>query len=236
MSLDIQALTFDVFGTVVDWRTAVIREGQALRGEVDWPAFADRWRGLYRPTINAVIAGERPWASFDELQRWMLEQVLPEFGLTDLTEAEQAELSTVWRRLDPWPDAAAGLARMKEHLVVCALSNGSVWQLIQLARFGGLPWDAVFSVELFRAYKPDPRVYRGAADLLQLPPEQVMMVAAHVYDLRAARANGMKTAFVARPLEWGSEGAAEVPEDNEFDLVATDFLDLASQLERNRLS
>jgi 2-haloacid dehalogenase len=121
---------------------------------------------------------------------------------------------------------------MKERRVVCALSNGSIWQLIQLARFGHLPWDAVFSVELFRAYKPDPRVYLGAAELLQLPPDQVMMVAAHVYDLRAARSNGMKTAFVARPNEWGPTGAAEVPEPGEFDLMAEDFLDLAAQLNR----
>ncbi len=232
VSLDVQALTFDVFGTVVDWRTSVIREGQALLDRPDWPEIADKWRGLYRPTIAAVTTGERPWGSFDELQLVMLEQVFGDYGITSLTDAQKLELSFVWRRLAPWPDAATGLARLKERFVVCALSNGSVWQLIQLARFGKLPWDSVFSVELFRAYKPDPRVYLGAAELLQLKPSQVMMVAAHVYDLRAARTNGLRTAFVARPHEWGPNGTAEVPEPDEFDFVAEDFVDLARQLEQ----
>jgi 2-haloacid dehalogenase len=231
MALNVQALTFDVFGTVVDWRSAVILEGETLIDRPDWPQIADKWRGLYRPTIASVTAGERPWASFDELQLWMLEQVIDEYQIKGLTEQQKLELSTVWRRLDPWPDAVRGLTHMKQRRVVCALSNGSIWQLIQLARFGHLPWDAVFSVELFRAYKPDPRVYLGAAELLQLPPDQVMMVAAHVYDLRAARANGMKTAFVARPDEWGT-GLAEKPEAGEFDIVAQDFEDLAAQLNR----
>jgi 2-haloacid dehalogenase len=231
MHLDVQALTFDVFGTVVDWRTAVIREGQSLLDRPDWPEIADKWRNLYRPTIAAVTAGERPWATFDELQLWMLEQVLAEHGITQLTDAQKLELSYVWRRLDPWPDAAPGLAQLKERFVVCALSNGSVWQLIQLARYGRLPWDSVFSVELFKAYKPDPRVYLGACELLQLPPEQVMMVAAHVYDLRSARDYGMKTAFVARPQEWGPGGSAEPYQPGEFDIVATNFLDLAAQIE-----
>jgi len=230
MPLDVQALTFDVFGTVVDWRTAVIREGQALVDRTDWPEIADKWRNMYRPTIASVTAGERPWATFDELQLWMLEQVLAEYGITQLTDAQKLELSYVWRRLESWPDAAPGLARLKERFVICALSNGSVWQLIQLARYGKLPWDSVFSVELFKAYKPDPRVYLGACELLQLQPEQVMMVAAHVYDLRSARDNGMKTAFVTRPNEWGPAGTAEDYQPGEFDIVAKDFLDLADQL------
>jgi 2-haloacid dehalogenase len=160
----------------------------------------------------------------------MLEQVLAEQPGHGLTEPQRARLSTVWERLDPWPDAVAGLARLKERFVVCALSNGSMWQLIQLARHGRLPWDAVLSVELFGAYKPDPLVYTGAVELLQLRPAEALMVAAHLYDLRAARANGLRTAFVARPLEWGAAVGAEQPEPGEFDLVAADFLDLAVQL------
>ena len=227
---EVTALVHDVFGTVVDWRSGVVREGRALRPGVDWPAFADDWRRLYRPTLERVIRGELPWATFDELQRLMLDQVLADRHVEGLTEDEKASLSTVWRRLDPWPDAAPGLSRLKERFVVAALSNGSMWQLICLAKHGRLPWDAIISVELFHAYKPDPRVYLGAAELLQQPPEQVLMVAAHVYDLRAARSNGLRTAFVARPAEWGPDAAPEQPEPGEFDLVAGTFEDLAAQL------
>lgn len=186
---EIKALTFDVFGTVVDWRSAIVREGQAL-GEHDWAAFADDWRRLYRPTLERVIKGEMAWASFDELQRSMLEDVLEAHHFSGLSEEQKARFSTVWRRLDPWPDAIPGLQRLKERFVVCALSNGSMSQLISLAKHGGLPWDAILSVELFQAYKPDPRVHLGAINLLQLPAREVMMVAAHVYDLRPAAANG----------------------------------------------
>jgi 2-haloacid dehalogenase len=230
MTPDIKALTFDVFGTVVDWRSAIIREGTTLRADVDWPSFADDWRRLYRPTIGRVTNGELPWATFDELQRVMLEQILEAAQVSRLTEEQKARLSAVWQRLDPWPDAVPGLARLKDRFVVCALSNGSVWQLISLAKHGGLPWDEIFSVELFRAYKPDPRVYLGACELLQLAPDQVMMVAAHVYDLQAARANGLRTAFVGRPDEWGPGVGPEQPEAGEFDVLAADFEDLASQL------
>ena len=188
------------------------------------------FRSRFRPTIDAVTRGERPWESFDALQRWMLDRVLEQHGAADVPERDREQLSTVWRRLDPWPDAVEGIQRLKQRRVVCALSNGSVWQLIQLARWGNLAWDGILSVELFHAYKPDPRVYLGAAELLQLEPAQVMMVAAHVYDLRAARSNGMKTAFVARPHEWGLDAVAETPEDGEFDIIASDFLDLAEQL------
>jgi 2-haloacid dehalogenase len=230
MMPDIKALTFDVFGTVVDWRSAIVREGKALRADVDWGSFADAWRRLYRPTIERVTRGEMPWATFDELQRLMLEQVLEGCRVAGLTEDRKTRLSTVWQRLDPWPDVAPGLLRLKERFVVCALSNGSVWQLISLAKHGRLPWDAIFSVELFRAYKPDARVYLGACELLQLRPEQVMMVAAHVYDLQAAKANGLRTAFVSRPDEWGTGAGAEQPEAGEFDLHASSLENLASQL------
>src|SRR5215212_3743918 len=203
MASTVQALTFDVFGTVVNWRSAIIREGRAVHANADWSAIADSWRKLYRPTIDSVTRGERAWATFDELQRVMLEQVLDQYQVRGLAEPQKAHLATVWERLDPWPDVVPGLSRLKESLVVTALSNGSMWQLIRLAKHGHIPWDAIISVELFQAYKPDPRVYHGAANLLQLQTSDVMMVAAHVYDLRAARDNGMKTAFVARANEWG---------------------------------
>lgn len=230
----LQALTFDVFGTVVDWRTSIIREGEALgrvRGfGIDWPEFADAWRRLYRPTIERVTAGEQPWADFDALQRLMLEQVLDQLGVTALTDEDRAHLSRVWRRLDAWPDSSPGLTRLKQRLIVSTLSNGSVRQLVDLARHAGLPWDLVLSVELFHAYKPDPRVYRGAVQLLQVPPGAIMMVAAHVYDLRAARAEGMRTAFVRRPREWGADAGAEQAEPGEFDLEVDDLEDLALRL------
>ena len=226
----VRALAFDIFGTVVDWRGAIVREGRTLRTDGDWGSLADDWRRLYRPTIEAVTRGDAPWATFDELQRRMLDQVLDRHGLGGLTDAERTELASVWRRMPPWPDVVAGLARLRERFVVCALSNGSMAQLVALAKFGGLTWDAVLSVELFRAYKPDPRVYLGAAELLQLSPGEVMMVAAHPYDLEAARENGMRTAFVRRPLEWGADARAESVEGAGFDLLAVDFLDLAAQL------
>ena len=228
--LDIKALAFDVFGTVVDWRSAIIREGSALRADVDWPSLADEWRKLYRPTIERVTSGKLPWATFDELQRLMLEHVLDARQVGGLSQDQKTQLSTVWQRLDPWPDAEPGLTRLKSRFVVCTLSNGSVWQLISLAKHGRLPWDGVFSVELFHAYKPDPRVYLGACELLQLPPGQVLMVAAHVYDLQAAKANGLRTAFVSRPDEWGPNTGAEQLNAGEFDVTARDFEDLASQL------
>jgi 2-haloacid dehalogenase len=229
MTNDIKALTFDVFGTVVDWRSAIIREGKGLLPDADWPVLADEWRRLYRPTLARVVSGELPWATFDALEHQMLEQVLATHSIS-LAPEHMASLATVWRRLDPWPDVVTGLTRLKERYAICALSNGSMWQLLCLAKHGRVPWDAIISVELFHTYKPDPRVYLGAAELLQLEPSEVMMVAAHTYDLQAARSNGLRTAFVARPHEWGPGASAEQPAPGEFDHVATSFEDLAGQL------
>ena len=228
--MTVKALTFDVYGTVVDWRSAILGEGSALRPSLDWAQLADAWRGLYRPTLGRVTRGELAWSPFDHLQRVMLDQVLERSGVSDVTDAERAQLTGVWGRMDSWPDAVPGLNRLKRQFVVCALSNGSVWQLVSLAKRAGLPWDLILSVEMFHAYKPDPRVYQGAAELLQCRPAEVMMVAAHAYDLRAARDVGLRTAFVVRPLEWGPHATAELPEPGEFDLVARDFMDLADQL------
>jgi 2-haloacid dehalogenase len=227
--MGLKALTFDVYGTVVDWRSAIVREGAALDAARDWPAIADAWRRLYRPTIDRVSRGELTWSPFDHLQRVMLDDVLRTFGV-DLSEQERTQLAAVWSRMDAWPDAVSGLTRMRRALIVGAVSNGSVWQLVNIAKHAGLPWDLILSVEMFRAYKPDPRVYRGAVELLQCQPDEIMMVAAHRYDLEAARGVGMRTAFVARPREWGQGGPVESADHGEFDIVAADFEDLAAQI------
>lgn len=232
----VRALTFDVFGTVVDWRGSIIREGERLNRAkglaVSWAAFADAWRGEYGPAMNRVRRGELPWTSLDALHRMSLEMLLDRFGIATLTDAEKEDLNRVWHRLQPWPDSAAGLARLRERFVVATLSNGSVALLVDLAKVGGLTWDCVLSAELARAYKPDPVAYQTAIALLDCAPAEVMMVACHPPDLRGAQAVGMRAAYVARPLEWGPDRPPEAYTDGEFDVVATDFLDLARQLDR----
>ncbi len=232
---EVEALTFDVFGTVVDWRSSIIREGRALgrrKGlDVDWAAFADDWRGGYGPAMNRVRSGELGWTIIDDLHRMILEDLIPKYGLEGLTEDERVDLNRVWRRLEPWPDAVEGLERLKKKYVIATLSNGNVALLVNMAKHGGLPWDAVLSAELAGRYKPDREVYLTAARLLGRPPEKVMMVAAHPGDLRAAAGAGMKTAYVSRPLERGPEGRVSGPgADDRFDVTAGDFLDLADQM------
>lgn len=235
MAVDsVRALTFDVFGTVVDWRGSIIREGEALNRTkgltVDWARFADAWRGQYAPSMERVRRGELPWTALDDLHRLSLETLLDDFGIVGLNDAEKDDLNRVWHRLTPWPDSAPGLARLREQFVVATLSNGSVALLVDLARAGGLVWDCILSAELARAYKPDAIVYRTAIALLDCAPGEVMMVAAHPGDLRAAREQGMRTAYVARPLEWEPDRPPELFADGEFDVAATDFLDLARKL------
>ena len=232
--LGVQALVFDVFGTVVDWRGTVIREGEALGRRhglaVDWPRFADEWRREgYVEAIARIRRGEAPWEIVDVLHRRMLDELLARHGVQGLPEAEVEHFNRVWHRLAPWPDAVPGLARLKRRCIIAPLSNGNMALLTNMARHAGLPWDCILSAELFGAYKPDPAVYRGAARLLGLPPEHLLMVAAHGGDLRAAGALGLRTAFVARPLEHGPGRAPEAP-DPSVDVVADDFLDLADQL------
>ncbi len=230
----VQALTFDVFGTVVDWRGSIIAEGEAFnraRGlDVDWGAFADAWRRMYGPSMDRVRRGELPWTNLDGLHRMSLEELLPRFGLDGLSEAERDHLNRVWHRLRPWPDAVPGLARLRTRYIVATLSNGNVALLTNMAKHAGLPWDCILSADLVRAYKPDPVVYTSAAAFLGLTPDQVMMVAAHPGDLRAARAAGLRTAYVPRPLEWGPTHAPEPVPAGEFDVTAQDFLDLADKL------
>ena len=228
-ALSVRALVFDVFGTVVDWRSTVAAEVRALGWPVEPAAFADAWRAGYVPAMQAVRDGRLPWTHIDGLHRRILDTLLTERGLAP-PEAEVAELNRVWHRLAPWPDSVAGLQRLKQRFPVCTLSNGNVSLLLDMARHAGLPWDTIFSAELFGHYKPDAEVYLGAARLLDLPPEQVLMVAAHPSDLRAAAACGLKTAYVPRPLERGPGGAMEPWTPGEFDLVAEDFGALAAAL------
>jgi 2-haloacid dehalogenase len=231
----VRALTFDVFGTVVDWRTSVIREGQLLQQRLalpaqDWAAFADGWRAGYQPAMQAVRSGALPWTDLDGLHRRILDRLLAERGLV-LPEAEAVQFNRVWHRLIPWPDSVGGLWRLKARRTITSLSNGHVALLVNLARHAALPWDTVLSAELFGHYKPDPEVYLGAAKMLGLAPHEVMMVAAHPSDLRAAAACGLRTAYVPRPLERGPGGPMEPWTEGEFDLVAPDFMALAARLE-----
>ena len=230
----VKAMTFDVFGTVVDWRSSIIREGEELTGrlgfEVDWAQFADDWRAGYGPAMRRVRSGELPCTKIDDLHRMILDDLIPKHELTLLSEAERDNLNRVWHRLEPWPDTVAGLTRLRTRYVLSTLSNGNVALLVNMAKHSGLPWDAVLSSELAHHYKPDPEVYLTAADLLGLKPEEVMMVAAHKGDLRAAAALGLKTGYVPRPDEYGPNREVDTTPDPDFDIVATDFNDLADKL------
>lgn len=234
VSTTVKALTFDVFGTVVDWRSSIIREGQLLSAKkgyvVAWDNFADRWRSGYGPAMNRVRTGELPWTKIDDLHRMILDELVIEFGLEGLSEAELDHFNKAWHRLSPWPDTVAGLNRLKTKYIIATLSNGNVSLLTNMAKNAGLPWDVVLSAELAGHYKPDPEAYLKAVDLLGLTPEQVMMVAAHPGDLRAAARAGLHTAYVIRPLERGPNRPFNTNPDGEFDYTASDFLDLARQL------
>ena len=235
MSLSsIRALCFDIFGTVVDWRTSITREGQLLQQRLalppqDWAAFADDWRAGYQPAMHQVRTGALPWTDIDGLHRRILDKLLAARGLV-LSETDAADFNRVWHRLIPWPDSVAGLYRLKQRFIITSLSNGNVSLLVNMAKHAGLPWDTVLSAELFQHYKPDPEVYLGAARILGLQPAQVMMVAAHPSDLRAAAACGLHTAYVMRPLEHGPGGPMEPWTEGEFDIVASDFVALAHTL------
>lgn len=229
----VKALVFDTFGTVVDWRTSVTQEVDALAKRkgltVDGAAFADAWRAGYGPSMNRVRTGELPWTTLDRLHRMTLDTLLVDFRMTGLSGAEVDALNRAWHRLRPWPDAVAGLTRMKARFIIAPLSNGNISLMTDLAKHSALPWDCILGAELARHYKPDREVYQSAADFLDLTPADVMMVAAHVGDLRAAKAVGLRTAFVTRPLEYGPKGKPDLKADG-VDISATDFNDLASQL------
>lgn len=225
--MTVRALIFDVFGTVVDWRGGVIRDGESLsRPDIDWPAFADDWRGAYRPSMGRVRSGELPWTDLDGLHRASLDELLPQ-----LSEDERTFLVRAWHRLDPWPDSVAGLTRLKQRFTISPLSNGHVALLVNMAKRAGLPWDLVLSAELVHAYKPDPATYLSAPAFLGLEPEEVMMVAAHLDDLAAASQVGLRTAYIRRPHEWGPDGSAPEPgPDDKLDHVVNSITDLAAEL------
>jgi 2-haloacid dehalogenase len=232
--LGVKALAFDVFGTVMDWRGSIIREGQewerAKGLQIDWGKFADRWREGYMPMMDKVRKGTLPWMKLDALHRMILDGLLVEFHIGGLSEDEKEDWNHVWHRLKPWPDAVRGLERMKKSYALATLSNGNVSLLVEMAKNAGLPWDAVLSAELFHHFKPDREVYLGAADMLGCKPAEVMMVAAHPGDLQAAQACGLRTGFVARPLENGAGKEAAALASFPADVSARDFLELAEKL------
>jgi len=230
----VRALAFDVFGTVVDWRGSIVREGAEFAARhgirVDWPRFADAWRAGYRPAMQKVRSGELPWLRIDALHRLILDGLLTEHGMSGLAEDDIAYLNNVWHRLDPWPDAVPGLTRLKNRYVITTLSNGNFSLLTNMAKRAGLPWDCIVSAELFHHYKPDSETYLGTAELLGIAAAELMLVACHPDDLRAARAAGCRTGYVARPLEMGPAQPPARVEDGEFDVVAGDFVELAERL------
>ncbi|WP_345771741.1 haloacid dehalogenase type II [Geodermatophilus sabuli] len=225
-----RALVFDVFGTVVDWRGGVAREVRRLLGpSVDAEALADDWRGRYLPSMERVRSGQLPWTPLDALHRASLDDVLADAGLVDVPASVRDELTLAWHRLDPWPDVVPGLTRLRAAYVLAPLSNGNVALIVDMARRAGLPWDLVLGAEIVRHYKPDPEVYDSAPRLLALDPSQVLMVAAHVEDLVAARARGLRTAYVHRAGEHGGQRVPP-PTDPDADLSVRSFGELADRL------
>lgn len=232
---NIRACVFDVFGTVVDWRNSVARQAAELakaKGvELDPIAFAVAWRARYQPQMETVRSGKRAWTILDVLHRESLVALLPQFGLEGkLSEAEIDEFNRAWHRLDPWPDAVSGLTRLKKKFIIGTHSNGNIALMVNMAKRAGLPWDVILGAEVVRNYKPVPQSYTDAAKALGLPPEQVMMVAAHNNDLAAAQKQGLSTGFVPRPTEKGPDQKTDLKPDGNWTVVATDFNDLAGQL------
>ncbi len=233
--MQIKALVFDVFGTVVDWRNSIARESEQILmplvdGPIDWHAFADSWRAKYQPAMEKVRRGDMEWVKLDDLHRANLIDLLADYGIAGLTESQIDDLNFAWHRLDPWPDAVAGLARLKSRYIIATLSNGNVALIVNMAKRAGLPWDMVLGAEIAQAYKPMPEAYLRSVAVLSLAPEECMMVAAHNNDLVAANKLGFQTAFVARPTEYGPAQQQDLKADHNFNYVADSFLDLADQL------
>ena len=233
----IRALVFDVFGTVVDWRGGVASEAAPFLARhapsANPAAFADAWRRRYQPAMQQVRSGKRPFTRLDVLHRENLDAILSDFGIdpAQVPPAEFDELNLAWHRLDPWPDAVAGLTRLKQRFIIAPLSNGNVILMIDMAKRAGLPWDAILGAEVAQAYKPTPEAYLRTADILAMRPGEVCLVAAHNGDLAAARTCGLATAFVPRPTEHGPGQTSDLEPEQEWDLVAADFLELATKLE-----
>jgi 2-haloacid dehalogenase len=223
-----------VFGTVVDWRGNIIQQCQEfgrVKGiDADWGAFADSWRGKYRPYMDKVRHGELPWTNLDALHRMGLEDVLNEFEIQGLSEDEKREVNLFWHYLRPWADSVPGLYRLKDRYIIAPMSNGNIALMTDMAKYAGLPWDCILGAEVARHYKPDPESYLTAVELLGLRPEQVVMTAAHQPDLLASQKVGLKTAFVPRPMEHGPNRTPDPAPDPSFNVVATDFVDLAAKV------
>ena len=230
----VKALTFDVFGTVVDWRSGVVRDATAIARhngiEADWAAFAAEWRSLYDPAMEEVRAGRRPWIKLDDLHRESLTTLAPKYGLDKLPEADLEELNTCWHRLEGWPDVIEGLTRLRTKYILVTLSNGNVRLMVDMAKFAGLPWDAILGAEITKHYKTQPEAYLMTAELLNLRPEQCMMVAAHPRDLDAAAKTGFRTAYIHRPYEYPDRPPNVVP-PGKYDYAANDMIDLAAQMD-----
>jgi 2-haloacid dehalogenase len=231
---DVRAIVFDTFGTVVDWRGSLI---DALRGfgterdlQAPWEKIADRWRAAYKPNLDRVRRGDLRWTILDELHCAALVELLPEFGIASLPEPDLRFLTSCWHRLSPWPDSVEGLRRLRNKYIIGPLSNGNLSLLVNLAKYGELPWDVIFGSDLFLHYKPDPETYLGACALLGLRPQQVMMAAAHNEDLAAAKELGLQTAFIPRPMEHGPGQTSNLTAEQPWDIIATDLIDLADQL------
>jgi 2-haloacid dehalogenase len=233
---NVKACVFDIFGTVVDWRSSVIAEatswGNAERLNINWAEFTDRWRLGYRPAMDKVRKGEIPWTNLDDLHRMILEDLLKQYNIGGRSEAERVEWAHVWRRLKPWPDSVTGLTRLKKKYIISPMSNGNVALMTHLAKFGGLPWDVILGSDLVKHYKPDREMYLSAPFYLDLKPEEVMMCAAHASDLQAARSYGLRTGFVYRPNEYGGGpvGVPDKAEPGDFDVVSVSINDLAEQM------
>jgi 2-haloacid dehalogenase len=228
------AIVFDTFGTVVDWRSSLIADltgyGASRGVAADWAALVDAWRASYHPSMDRVRKGELPWTKLDDLHRAALDRLVSEFGIEGLTEADLVHINLGWHRLHAWPDSVPGLTRLKSRFIIGPLSNGNVSLLLNMAKFAGIPWDMIFGSDLFRHFKPDPETYLGVAQMLDLRPDQVMMAAAHNGDLGAARRCGLLTAFFPRPGEYGPHQKRDYAAEQDWDIVATDIQDLASQL------
>ena len=228
---EVKVLAFDVFGTVVDWHGSIAREIERLSLGVNGNEFALAWRAGYKPAMQRVRSGELGWTLIDDLYRMILDDLLLQFGIESLEEEQKRDLNRVWHRLDAWPDAVEGLTRLKSRYNICTLSNGNLGLLTDMAKNAGLPWDCILSAEVFRKYKPDPGTYLGVAKVFDLTPDEVMLVAAHHSDLAAARACGLETAYIERPMEYGASQVKDVSPWSENTLHAKDIADLATLLE-----
>ncbi|WP_321949072.1 haloacid dehalogenase type II [Paraburkholderia sp. J10-1] len=232
---DIKALVFDVFGTVVDWRSGVAREATAFlqrhAPQLDAFEFADAWRREYSPSMEEIRSGRRPYVRLDVLHRENLVKVLERSGIAGVTNVEIDALNLAWHRLDPWPDALGALTRLKRRYIIAPLSNGNIRLMVDMAKRAGLPWDAILGAEVVRAYKPSPQVYSETVDILGLAPAELCLVAAHNGDLAAARRLGLSTAFVVRPTEHGPGQKTDLKAEQAWDFVVDDLNELASQLD-----